>query len=113
MNLGDIMLYIWLGVIAALILVEIISRNLTGACFGISAIASAICTHFSDNYLLQVGIFLIFGIFLIVFVRPNILEIIKNKKETVKKNVKEETVKKDSEKVVNKSQKNNKNKAKK
>lgn len=79
MNLGDYMLYIWLGVIIALLLTEIISKNLVAACFGVSAFISLISTFFTNNYIIQVSLFLIIGILLIMFIRPNIEEIYNSK----------------------------------
>lgn len=114
------MLYIWLAVIVALVLVEILSRNLTAACFMISAIISAICTLFTDEYTFEVCSFLVIGILLLIFVRPNILVLLKNyekkekeeKKETKKEDKKEEKV--EVKKQVKKTpQKNSKKSVKK
>lgn len=88
MNLGDIMLYIWLGVMIVLVLLEVISKNLFASCFCVSAIVSVLSTLFTNNYIIQVSLFLVIGILLVVFVRPNILELIKSikdKKQTSKK----------------------------
>ena len=69
------MLYIWLGVIVALILIEIFSRNLTASCFIASAIVSCVlCAIFHEEYTLQVGTFLVLGVFMLPLV---ILEIVK------------------------------------
>ena len=99
------MLYIWLAVIVALVLVELLSRNLTAACFIISAIISTICTLFTDEYILEVCLFFIIGILLLIFVRPNILVLLKK----YEKDDKKEEINKDIKKEVNKiSQKNSK-----
>ena len=90
------MLYIWLAVIVALILVEIFSRNLTAACFIVSAIIAAICTLFHEEYVLEVCLFLIIGVLLLIFVRPNVLVHLKNYE---KHEEKEEKTKKDSSKT--------------
>lgn len=99
------MLYIWLAVIVALVLVEIFSRNLTAACFIVSAIIAAICTLFHEEYVLEVCLFLIIGVLLLIFVRPNVLIHLKNyekhedKKEKNKKDSsKTKEIKKDSKK---------------
>ena len=87
------MLYIWLGVIAALILIEVFSRNFTAACFIVSAIISCLlCTLFHEEYILQVCVFLVIGVLLLIFARPNILELIKEYKKKKKKENKEEKV---------------------
>lgn len=118
------MLYIWLGVIVALILIEIFSRNLTASCFIASAIVSCVlCAIFHEEYALQVGTFLVLGVLLLIFARPNILELIRNcknkckteekeePKKTEKKEIKE--IKKDNPKSSKKNTKKSvKNKAK-
>lgn len=93
MNLGDYMLYIWLGVIIALLLIELISKNMVATCFSVSAFISLISTFFADNYILQVSLFLIIGILLIMFVRPNIIEIYKSKKAGKEKEIVEKNKK--------------------
>ena len=100
MNLGDYMLYIWFGVIIALILIEVISKNLVATCFGISALISLIATCFTDNYVLQVFLFLVIGTLLIVFVRPNVIEIYKAKKD--KKVIKKKSDNKKTKKSIKK-----------
>ena len=91
------MLYIWLGVILALIMIEIISINLTAICFAISALFSLISIdNTTHNYIIQVIIFLIGGVVLMIFVRPNVLNLIddykkKHKKEDNKKEEPENT----------------------
>ena len=109
------MLYIWLAVIVALILVEILSRNLTAACFIVSAVVSAICITFHEEYILQVCVFLILGILLLIFVRPNILPLLKNyEKKTYKKEDKKvETKKSPDIKNDNKKKTNTKKSVKK
>lgn len=76
------MLWIWVGVIIASLLVEYLSKNFTSICFVFSAVLSLISTFFTDDYFIQVCIFLILGILLIAVVRPNVIEYLeKNKKK--------------------------------
>ena len=110
------MLYIWLGVIAALILIEIFSRNLTAACFIVSAIISCVLySIFHEEYILQVGAFLVVGILLLIFARPNLLAYFKNYEKPVKKEVKEkeETKKTPNPKKETKKKTNSKKSVKK
>ena len=94
------MLYIWLGVIVALILIEIFSRNLTASCFIASAIVSSIlCAIFHEEYILQVGVFLGLGVLLLIFARPNILELIKDCKKKNNKEEKEEPKKEEKKEI--------------
>lgn len=75
------MIWIWLGVVVSLLLTEYLSRNFTAICFALSGTISCIMTKFTDNYMFQVGEFLVVGILLISFLRPVILKVIESKKE--------------------------------
>jgi membrane protein implicated in regulation of membrane protease activity len=75
------MVWIWLGVVISLLLTEYLSRNFTAICFFISGIISGILTEFTNNYMIQLGEFLIVGILLITFVRPFLLKCLKSKKK--------------------------------
>lgn len=106
------MIYIWLGVIIALIMIEFISKNLTAACFCISAIFSLISVNTkTNNYIVQVAIFLIGGIVLMVFARPNVLNIIeelkKKRKKTKKQEEKEEPLKEEVKEEIKEEKKDN------
>ena len=90
------MIWIWLGVVVSLILTEFLSRNFTAICFVISGIISCILTQYTNNYMIQLGEFLVVGILLISFVRPLVLK-------WLKKRTKENS-------VNNKKRKENKNK---
>lgn len=81
------MVWIWLGVVISLLLTEYLSRNFTAIFFAISAIISCTLTKFTNNYMIQLGEFLIVGILLITFARPFLLKWTKNrKKENIKEN---------------------------
>ena len=67
------MIWIWRGIIIVLLLAEILSRKATALCFVLGAIISAVLTKFTDDYLTQVGVFLIAGILLAILIRPFIL----------------------------------------
>lgn len=75
------MIWIWLGVVVSLLLTEYLSRNFTAICFALSGTISCIMTKFTDNYMFQVGEFLVVGILLISFLRPVLLKVIESKKE--------------------------------
>lgn len=74
------MIWIWLGVVVSLLLTEYLSRNFTAICFALSGTISCIMTKFTDNYMFQVGEFLVVGILLISFLRPVLLKVIESKK---------------------------------
>ena len=91
------MVWIWLGVVISLLLTEYLSRNFTAICFVISGIISCILTKFTNNYMIQLGEFLIVGILLITFARPFLCNWINKRKEAKKElnanNKKEKNVK--------------------
>lgn len=103
------MIYIWLGVIFALIMIEVISKNYTAICFAISALFSMISiNNTTENYIIQVVIFLVGGILLMVFVRPNLINYIddyKKKKNKNSTNIDEEKEIKNEVKHTNKIEK--------
>lgn len=59
------MFYVWFGLALALGLIEVITTNLVSIWFVISALLSMIVSLFTDNLLIQIGIFVIVGIALI------------------------------------------------
>lgn len=64
--------WIWLGVIVSLVLIELISLNLTSIWFVISGIISYILLRCNQDYTVQVAVFLIVGILLLLIVRHRI-----------------------------------------
>ena len=93
------MVWIWLGVVISLLLTEYLSKNFTAICFAISGFISCSLTYFTNNYMIQLGEFLVVGILLLVFSRPYCLKIIKkfekkpqknkiNSKDKIKENIK-------------------------
>ncbi len=103
------MIWIWLGVVVSLLLIEYMSRNFTAICFAISGIISCILTHFNikfnfkvlghkvylSPYIVQLLVFLVVGIFLILIIRPLFLNFLEKKKQ--EKIEKKEKLKKEKE----------------
>ena len=75
------MSYIWLGVVILLTLVECMTIGLTTIWFVVSALVALIVSLTNDNFVLQFGIFVILGIFLLITTRPILLKFLKPKKE--------------------------------
>lgn len=75
------MSYIWLGVVILLTLVECMTVGLTTIWFVISGIVALLVSLTVDNFMLQFGIFVILGIFLLITTRPLLLKFIKPKQE--------------------------------
>lgn len=75
------MSYIWLGVVILLTLVECMTVGLTTIWFVISGIVALLVSLTVDNFMLQFGIFVILGIFLLITTRPLVLKFVKPKNE--------------------------------
>lgn len=75
------MSYIWLGVVILLTLVECMTVGLTTIWFVISGIVALLVSLTVDNFMLQFGIFVILGIFLLITTRPLLLKFVKPKNE--------------------------------
>lgn len=73
------MTYIWLIIIVILSIIEFATINLTTIWFVISGIVSLIISFFSDNLSLQVGVFVIFGIILLLLTRKFLSRLIPKK----------------------------------
>lgn len=75
------MSYIWLGVVILLTLVECMTVGLTTIWFVVSGIVALLVSLTVDNFMLQFGIFVILGIFLLITTRPLLLKFIKPEQE--------------------------------
>ena len=64
---GDVMLWIWLGIVIALALIEILTINLTTIWFVASGLCALAISFFVDNYVIQFSVFVIGGILLLLF----------------------------------------------
>ena len=119
------MVWIWLGVIVSLLLIEYMSKNFTAICFAISAAISCFLAKFENllkvkntqSYTVQLSVFLLVGIFLLLIIRPHFVrwfEKYKKKRREEKKNKEpiQETVKTESNKNLNNTSKQRKNKKK-
>ncbi len=73
--------FIWIIIIVLLTLVEIMTINLTTIWYVASAIVSLIISFFSENFLLQFGIFVVFGTILLLTTRPFLKKLTTHKKE--------------------------------
>lgn len=75
------MSYIWLGVVVLLTLAECMTAGLTTIWFVASGLVSLLTSLVVDNFVLQFGIFVLLGIFLLITTRPLLLKFIKPKSE--------------------------------
>lgn len=74
------MIWIWLGLIIALILIEILLHNSVTIWYAISAFLSLIVSLFIQNYLIQFIVFSVIGTILLFTVRDKFLKIIREKR---------------------------------
>lgn len=63
------MVWIWLGIVICLALIEILTINLTTIWFVASGLISLVISIFIDNYILEFSVFVIGGVLLLVFTR--------------------------------------------
>ncbi len=64
------MVYIWLGIIILLTLIELMTVNLTTIWFVISGLVALGVSFINDSFLVQFGWFAVLGIILLVITRP-------------------------------------------
>ena len=64
------MVYIWLGIVILLTLVELMTVNLTTIWFVVSALVALGISFINDSFLVQFAWFVILGIILLITTRP-------------------------------------------
>lgn len=74
------MFYYWLLVIILLIIIEAATVNLTTIWFVASGILALIISFFTDNLLIQMGVFVIGGVILLATTRSTLIKLLDNKK---------------------------------
>ena len=74
------MIWIWLGIIIVLTLLELSTKNIVTIWFVGSAIVSLILSIFIDSYFIQFLVFVILGLILLVTLRDYLVKLIKDKK---------------------------------
>ncbi len=72
---------VWLIIIVILTFLEMITVGLTTIWFVFSGIVALVISFFTDNYLIQFGVFVILGVILLVTTRPLLQELLKHKNE--------------------------------
>lgn len=74
------MVWIWLGIVIGLILIEISTINLVSIWFIASGIVSMILSIFIDNYFIQFLVFVLLGTFLLITTREYLVKLIGDKR---------------------------------
>ena len=75
------MVWIWLGVVIALILIEAMTVNLVTIWYVASAIVAMILSIFIDNYFIQFLVFVLLGTILLLTTRDYLVKLIGNKQQ--------------------------------
>lgn len=74
------MMWIWLGLIIILSLLEVASKNYITIWFIFSAIISFILSIFIDSYIIQFLVFVLLGSVLLLTIRDKFIKFVKDKK---------------------------------
>jgi membrane protein implicated in regulation of membrane protease activity len=77
------MKWIWIGVMIALFLSELVSLKFTSIWFFFSAIISYILFRFDVAYAYQVLAFILVGLFLILVIRPRVIDKLEKKRDII------------------------------
>ena len=64
------MFYLWLMIVILLAAVEVMTVNLTTIWFVVSGIAALLFSFVTDNFFIQLAVFVVLGIILLVTTRP-------------------------------------------
>lgn len=75
------MVWIWLGVVIALTLIEISTVNLVSIWYIASALVALILSFFVDSFLIQFGVFAILGTILVITTRDYLVKLLVKRKE--------------------------------
>lgn len=75
------MVWIWLGLVVTLTLIEVLTTNLVTIWYIASALVSLILSFFVDSYLTQFAVFVILGTVLLFTTRDYLVKVLVKKKE--------------------------------
>ena len=75
------MVWIWLGLVVTLTLIEVLTTNLVTIWYIASALVSLILSLFIDSYLIQFAVFVILGTILLFTTRDYLVNVLVKKKE--------------------------------
>ena len=73
------MIYLWIGIVVLLSIVELITINLTTIWFVISGLIAIIASLYIDNFIIQFCFFAIVGLVLLVLTKPFVKKIMKKR----------------------------------
>ena len=91
------MFYLWLMIVILLAVVEVMTVNLTTIWFVVSGIVALLLSFVTDNFFIQLAVFVILGIVLLVTTRPLLSKFIrKNDVKTNAEGIVTEDISKDN-----------------
>ena len=77
------MIWIWLGLVVTLTLIELLTTNLVTIWYIASALVALILSFFVDSYVVQFSVFVVLGTILLFTTRDYLLKlVVKNKEKT-------------------------------
>ena len=74
-------MYGWLAIVIILTIIELMTVNMVTVWFVASALLALVSTFFTDNFVIQFAIFVIFGVIFLITTRPLLLKIMHQKRE--------------------------------
>ena len=75
------MVWIWLGLVVTLTLIEVLTTNLVTIWYIVSALVALLLSLFIDSYLIEFAVFVILGTILLFTTRDYLVKLIVKKKE--------------------------------
>lgn len=75
------MVWIWLGVVIALALIEVSTTELVTVWFVVSGLVSLVLSFFIDNYFIEFLVFVVLGTILLITTRKYLLKLVMGKRE--------------------------------
>lgn len=79
------MVWIWIGLVVTLTLIELLTKRLITIWYVVSALIALMLSLFVDSYLIQFSVFSVLGTILLFTVRDYSFNILKNIKQNRKK----------------------------
>lgn len=81
MKVGDNMAYLWLAIVILLGIAEALTVNLTTIWFVMSGLVSLVLSFFVDNFMIQLGAFVLLGIILLITTKNKLQALVNERKE--------------------------------
>src|SRR5574344_1279307 len=73
------MIYLWIGIVVLLAIIELITTNLTTIWFVISGLIALLTSLYVGNFMIQFCVFAVIGLILLVLTKPFVKKIMKKR----------------------------------